>query len=37
MYSREPVLPAAAIPAVQEAALKAGLDFKKFTRIDNTW
>jgi len=36
VYSKEPVLPAAAIPAVQEAALKAGLDFKKFTRIDNT-
>lgn len=36
VYSKEPVLPAAAVPAVQEAASKAGLDFKKFTRIDNT-
>ena len=37
VYAKEPVLPAAAIPAVKEAAAKAGLDFDKFTRIDNTW
>jgi len=36
VYSKEPVLPAAAIPAVKEAASKAGLDFEKFTHIDNT-
>lgn len=36
VYSREPVLPDAAIPAVREAAAKVGLDFDKFTRIDNT-
>lgn len=35
VYSKEPILPAAAIPAVKEAAAKAGLDFDKFTRIDN--
>jgi len=36
VYAKEPVLPKAAIPAVQEAAAKAGLDFNQFTRIDNT-
>lgn len=37
VYAKEPILPAAAVPAVQEAASKAGLNFEKFTRIDNTW
>jgi hypothetical protein len=36
VYSKEPVLPEAAVPAVREAAAQAGLDFSKFTRIDNT-
>mmetsp|Transcript_18558 Transcript_18558/g.33628 ORF Transcript_18558/g.33628 Transcript_18558/m.33628 type:complete len:426 (-) Transcript_18558:181-1458(-) len=36
VYSRESKLPAAAMPAVKAAAAKAGLDFDKFTRIDNT-
>lgn len=36
VYSKESVLPEAAVPAVKEAAAKAGLDFNKFTRIDNT-
>lgn len=36
VYAKEPILPAAAVPAVKEAAAKAGLDFDKFTRIDNT-
>lgn len=36
VYAKEPVLPAAAIPAVREAAAKAGLNFDQFTRIDNT-
>ena len=36
VYSKEPVLPEAARPAVREAAAKGGLDFDKFTRIDNT-
>lgn len=36
VYAKEPVLPSAAVPAVKEAAAKAGLDFDKFTRIDNT-
>jgi len=36
VYAKEPVLPAAAIPAVRDAASKAGLDFDQFTRIDNT-
>ena len=36
VYSKEPILPAAAVPAVKDAAAKAGLDFDKFTRIDNT-
>ena len=37
VYSKESILPEAAVPAVKEAAAKAGLDFDKFTRIDNTW
>lgn len=36
VYAKEPVLPEAAVPAVREAARKAGLDFDKYTRIDNT-
>ena len=36
VYSKEPILPSAAVPAVKDAAAKAGLDFDKFTRIDNT-
>jgi hypothetical protein len=36
VYAKESKLPEAAIPAVREAAAKAGLDFDKFTRIDNT-
>ncbi len=36
VYAKEPILPSAAIPAVREAAKKAGLDFDSFTRIDNT-
>lgn len=36
VYAKEPILPAAARPAVREAASRAGLDFDKFTRIDNT-
>jgi len=36
VFAKEPRLPAAAIPAVREAAANAGLDFAKFTRIDNT-
>lgn len=35
VYAKEPILPSAAIPAVKEAAEKAGLDFGKFTRINN--
>lgn len=37
IYSKEPVLPAAAVPAVREAAAKAGLNWDDYTRIDNTW
>lgn len=37
VYAKEPVLPQAAIPAVRDAATKAGLNFDDFTRIDNTW
>ena len=37
VYAKEPRLPAAAIPAVREAAAKSGLDFDAFSRIDNTW
>ena len=36
VYAKEPILPAAAVPAIKDAASKAGLDFDKFTRIDNT-
>jgi len=36
VYSKESILPSAAVPAVKDAAAKAGLDFDKFTRIDNT-
>lgn len=36
VYAKEPTLPSAAVPAVREAAAKAGLDFDKYTRIDNT-
>ena len=36
VYAKESILPSAAVPAVTEAAAKAGLDFGKFTRIDNT-
>lgn len=37
VYSKEPVLPEAARPAVATAAAKAGLNFDDFTRIDNSW
>lgn len=37
VYAKESILPKEAVPAVREAAAKAGLDFDKFTRIDNTW
>lgn len=37
VYSREPVLPEACIPAVKEAAAKAGLNWDDYTRIDNSW
>jgi len=36
VYAKEPILPAAAVPAVKEVAAAAGLDFDQFTRIDNT-
>ncbi|KAI2491228.1 VDE lipocalin domain-containing protein [Fragilaria crotonensis] len=36
VYAKEPQLPKEALPAVREAAAKVGLDFDKFTRIDNT-
>jgi len=36
VYAKESILPTAAVPAVKDAAAKAGLDFDKFTRIDNT-
>mmetsp|Transcript_19340 Transcript_19340/g.56203 ORF Transcript_19340/g.56203 Transcript_19340/m.56203 type:complete len:396 (+) Transcript_19340:114-1301(+) len=36
VYAKEPVLPAAAIPAVKEAASKAGLNWDDYQRIDNT-
>ena len=35
VYAKQPVLPAAAIPAVKEAALRGGLNFDDFQRIDN--
>ncbi|KAL3907117.1 MAG: hypothetical protein SGILL_009001, partial [Bacillariaceae sp.] len=37
VYAKEPVLPKAAIPAVREAAAKAGLNWDKYQHIDNTW
>ena len=37
VYSKEPVLPEAAIPAVREAATRAGLNWDDFKQIDNTW
>ena len=37
VYAKEPVLPEAAIPAVREAAAKAGLNWDDYTRIDNSW
>jgi hypothetical protein len=37
VYAKESKLPAAAVPAVREAAAKAGLNFGDFTRIDNAW
>ena len=37
VYSKEPVLPAAAVPAVKEAATKAGLNWDDYQQIDNTW
>mmetsp|Transcript_34741 Transcript_34741/g.84226 ORF Transcript_34741/g.84226 Transcript_34741/m.84226 type:complete len:390 (-) Transcript_34741:1950-3119(-) len=36
VYSKEPKLPEAAIPAVREAAAKAGLNWDDYFRIDNT-
>lgn len=36
VYAKEPALSAAAVPAVKEAAAKAGLNFDEFTRIDNS-
>jgi hypothetical protein len=36
VYAKESVVPAAAVPAIKEAAANAGLDFDKFTRIDNS-
>ncbi len=37
VYSKEPRLPKEAIPAVREAAEKAGLNWDKFQPIDNAW
>jgi len=36
VYAKQPRLPQEALPAVREAAARAGLDFDKFTSIDNT-
>ncbi|GFH57116.1 violaxanthin de-epoxidase-like 1 [Chaetoceros tenuissimus] len=36
IYAKERILPSAAVPAVTEVLAKNGLDFKDFTRIDNT-
>jgi len=36
VYAKTSKLPESAIPAVKEAAAKAGLDFNKFQHIDNT-
>jgi hypothetical protein len=37
VYAKEPRLPEAAIPAVREAAARAGLDWDVYQHIDNTW
>lgn len=37
VYSKEPVLPQAAIPAIRDAASKAGLNWDDYKPIDNTW
>lgn len=36
VYAKEPILPAAAVPAVKEAASRAGLNWDDYQRIDNT-
>jgi len=36
VYAKEAVLPVEAVPAVTQVLAKNGLDFKDFTRIDNT-
>merc|ERR1712157_596083 len=36
VYAKQPTLPKEVIPAITDAAAKAGLDFSKFTKIDNT-
>lgn len=36
VYSREPVLPEKAIPAIRIAAARAGLNFDDYKQIDNT-
>jgi VDE lipocalin domain len=36
VYAKEPILPTAAIPAIRDAAQRAGLNFEDFTVIDNT-
>lgn len=36
VYAKERILPEAVVPAVREAATRAGLDFSKYKRIDNT-
>ena len=36
VYAKEAILPAEAVPAITEILAKNGLDFDKFTRIDNT-
>ena len=36
VYSKEPVLPESAIPAVRDVVAKAGLNFDDFSKIDNT-
>lgn len=37
VYSKDPVLPDAAVPAVKAAAARAGLNWDDYQRIDNTW
>ena len=37
VYAKEPILPEAAIPAIKEAAARAGLNWNDYQRIDNTW